>query len=1045
MTLTELSIKRPTLIVIIFSMLAVVGIFSYRQLKYELIPKISIPWITIVTVYPGASPGEVENGITKPIENALAGIDKVSDVNATSQEGISIVSLGFAMSADANVVMQDVQRKMFEITSQFPEGSRFPLFYKASVNEIPILRIGVTADIPSRDLFDLLDDHIRPRLAKLAGVGQLSLVGGDEREIRVNVDAQKLRSHGLSLLNVDQVVASSNLDMAAGTIKEGDLQFGIRLAGRYNSIDDLRRLVVSQSGHDGEVRLSDIAEVEDGTKEYSTLSRVNGRTSIGILVQRQGDANAVEISGVVRKELISMEKEYAPLRLKFDIAQDASTFTIDAANAVKHDLLLAVLFVSLVMLSFLHSLRNSFIILVSIPASLVSTFIAIALFGFSLNLMTLLGLSLVIGILVDDSIVVLENIYRHLEQGEEPRVAALRGRNEIGLSALSITLVDVVVFLPLALLSGMVGNIMREFAVVVVVATMASLVISFTLTPLLASRFTRLERLTGKSVAGRYALWFEAQFRKLSAQYVRVLTWSLRHRIKASATALLLFIGALMLVPLGFIGTEFMPPLDTGRFTVTLETPTGSTLEHTNFVTAQAERFVAGSPEVEKVFTYVGTNAEGSAGRASGNLSEINITLTPKERRERSTDAVSDEIKKKIQQLPGLKVRTSPIGLFGTSGGSPIALVVSGPEYGDVRGVASTLAEIMRGVPGTRDIHLSSEEARPEMRVRIDRDRMARLGLSFAEVAQGMRLAFNGDDRSKFRDGSREHPLNVVLDKFDRSKTGDVENITFINQAGEPVALGQMAAIEMSMGPTKLERQYRNYAVTVYSEIAGRPAGNIGADIAAILARTPLPNGVSVKWSGAEADRSDSFRDLLIALTAAILFVYVIMVALYDSFVYPFVVLFSIPLAVLGAFLALALTMKALNVFTLLGMIMLVGLVGKNAILLVDRANQMRKDRQLSTFDALIEAGESRLRPILMTTASMIVGMMPIALSKSSGAEWKTGLAIAIIGGLLSSLLLSLVIVPVMYARVDHWRDAAIGLARRLSNFFASKELQNER
>jgi HAE1 family hydrophobic/amphiphilic exporter-1 len=429
-------------------------------------------------------------------------------------------------------------------------------------------------------------------------------------------------------------------------------------------------------------------------------------------------------------------------------------------------------------------------------------------------------------------------------------------------------------------------------------------------------------------------------------------------------------------------------------------------------------------PEVDRVFTNVGVSTEGFVGQSSNYLTELNVTLVPKESRKRSTDEISDIIKKKILQIPGMKVRTSPIGIFGTANQSPIALLVSAPEYEQALRAAQGLADVVRRIPGTSDIRLSSEAGKPEMQIEVDRDKMAGLGLTLNEVGEALRVAFNGDDESRFREGMDQYPIRVVLDRFDRSRTEDIGSLTFASRRGTLVQLNQFASVSMATGPTKLQRQNRNYSVTVNSQAVARPAGSIVADIKLAIAANPLPKGVDVSYLGDEKNRSESFGSLLLALAAAILFVYMIMVALYDSFVYPFVVLFSIPVAVIGAFLALALTMKALNIFTMLGVIMLVGLVGKNAILLVDRTNQMRKEKGLSVHDALVEAAQTRLRPILMTTASMVVGMSPIAFSLSSGSEFKSGLAWALIGGLLSSLFLTLVLVPVVYSIVDGWRFA---------------------
>lgn len=1023
MTITELSIKRPTLIIVIFMVLTVLGIFSFIQLKYELLPKITPPWITIITIYPGASPHEVESSVTKLIEDGVSGIDKVSSVYATSQEGLSIVSLEFLMSADINIALQDAQRKVNEISSRLPADVKTPTLSKFALDEFPVLRMGATANTPSREFYQFLKDRIQPRLAKLPGVGQITLVGGDEREIKVNIDAHKLRSYGLSLLQIAQLLRTSNLDFPTGKVKTGETQYIIRLAGKFNSIAELRNLVVGQARNGGDIRLSDIAEIEDGRKEYLTLSRIDGKSSVGILVQKQGEANSVDVSKIVRAELPKLEEQYSRFELKFDIAQDGSLFTLDAADAVKNDLTLAIMFVALVMLAFLHSVRNSLIVMVAIPASLVSTFIAMYAAGFTLNLMTLLGMSLVIGILVDDSIVVLENIYRHLEKGDEKKTAALRGRNEIGFAALSITLVDVVVFVPLALVTGLVGNILREFSLVVAFSTLMSLFVSFTITPMLASRFAKLEHLTQNSIFGRFALWFEKQYHMLTQEYLKALQWSLNNRRKVVVAALVLFIASISLIPFGFIGSEFMTQVDRGEFTATIELPASSTLDNTNHITRQVENFIAEIPEIRKTFVNVGVSNEGFVGLSSNNVAEINVSLIPKEERSRSTDDIIAQIKHEAQSIPGVKVRVNPIGIFGTANQAPIALIISGTNYDEVRSGATTVADVMKTVPGTADVRLSWEEGKPEARVAIDREKMARLGLTMGEVGQALRIAFNGDDESKYREGTTEYPIRIVLDELDRSTTSDVERLTFVNRSGKLIELQQFATVEMAAGPTKLQRTDRNYSVTVFSQAIGRPAGTIVGDIQKAIEKKTLSSDINISYLGDEKNRQESFSSLILALFAAFLFVYLIMVALYDSFLYPFIVLFSIPVAIIGALLALALTMKSLTIFSMLGIIMLVGLVGKNAILLVDRTNQIRREQNMTTVDALLEAGQTRLRPILMTTASMIVGMMPIAVSPSAGTEWKSGLAWALIGGLTSSLLLTLVLVPVMYVKFDEWKE----------------------
>ncbi len=1040
MTITELAIKRPTLIVVIFAALTVLGIYSYTQLDYELLPKITPPVITIATVYPGASPNEVETSVTKPVEDAISTLDEIDNVNSTSSEGVSFVMIQFKQSADIDIALQNAQRKVNEILPLLPDDAKPPTISKFALDEIPVLRMGVTSSMPSTEFYQFIKDRIQPRLAKIPGVGQITLVGGDEREIRVNLNADKLKGYGLSILQVTQAIKSSNLDFPTGKVEDSREQLIVRIAGKFNSIDALKNLVVARTKDGSDIHLDDVAEVYDGTKDMAMLNRTNNVPSVGVLVQKQTDANAVEVSKLVRAEVGKMEADYKAQNVVFNIAQDGSQFTIDAANGVKFDLMLAVVLVAIVMLLFLHSMRDSFIVMLAIPASMVSTFIVMYAFGFTLNLMTLLGLSLVVGILVDDSIVVLENIHHHLEKGENKKDAALKGRNEIGFAALAITMVDVVVFVPLALTGGLVGNIIRQFAVVVVISTLISLFVSFTVTPLLASRIGKLEMLTKKTIIGKFAIWFEKTFNKVVEHYLGVLRWALTNRWKVIVITIVLFIASFMLIPAGFIGSEFITQSDRGEFAVILEMPSGSSIENTNYLTQKVEKYINSLPEVKNTFVTVGASNEGLLGQSSNNASEIDVALIPKDQRSKTTDDIGDIIKREAMKIPGVKARVNPIGIFGTANQTPIQLIVSGPSREVVQKGADILVSTLKKIPGTADVRLSSEEGKPETRIDIDRAKMAELGLNVAEVGSALRVALSGDDDSKFRDGNDDYDLRIALDKFDRSRISDVSNLTFMNNKGELIELQQFADVYQTTGPTKLQRRNRINSIIVYSQVNGRPSGSIGQDIKSAIDKGILPAGVDVAYDGDLKNQAESFGDLGLAMLAAILFVYMVMIALYDSYLYPFVVLFSIPVAMVGALLALALTMKSLSIFSILGIIMLIGLVGKNAILLVDRANQKRREDGMSAYDALIEAGKSRIRPILMTTTAMVIGMLPLAIATDSGSEWKSGLAWAIIGGLISSMFLTLVLVPVIYMRAELWKENISAFFRKL--FRRNKNIQ---
>jgi HAE1 family hydrophobic/amphiphilic exporter-1 len=1025
MTITEVAIKRPTLVVVLFTVLGVLGVFGYSQLKYELLPKISPPVVVISTIYPGASPQEVENSITKNIEDAVSSLDKVTAVHSTSSEGVSVVTVELTQSAKVDIALQDAQRKVNAVQQILPRDARAPVVSKIALDEIPVLRVGVTGSIQNREFYQFMKDKIVPALSKIEGVGNIALLGGEEREIKVNVNIEKVRGYGLGLNQIAGMIKASNLDFPTGKIKDEDGQYVVRLAGKFTSIDQIGTIIVGKSRTGGFVRLQDIAEIEDGRKEYSTISRINGITTIAMLIQKQSDANSVDVSEKVRKQMAELENEYSQEQLRFNIAQDGSRFTIEAANAVKFDLFIAIILVAAVMFLFLHSLRNSLIVMIAIPASLLSTLFVMYVLNYSLNLMTLLAMSLVIGILVDDSIVVLENIYRHLEMGKDKQQASIEGRNEIGFAALSITLVDVVVFVPLSVVGGLVGNIMREFAVVVFTSTLMSLVVSFTITPALASRLAKLEHLSSLTLMGRIALTFERFFDWLALQYEELLQWALggksRRRLVIAGSFLAIIAGG-ALVPLGYIGSEFISQTDRGEFAVTVDLPPEYSVEETNYAALHIEEMLREFPETERIFTSVGVSNEGLIGQSSNNAVEFNVTLTSPKVRTRSTDEIGMLMKKKISSIPGSKVRVNPIGIFGTANQTPIQIIVGGTNFQDVYASAKKLADIAKSTKGAEDVRLSVDEGKPESRIELDRDKVAAFGLTIGEIGNALQIALSGDNSAKFRDANAEYDMRIILDEYDRSQTEKLLRLPFVNGFGQQIELQQFATVVQSSGPTKLQRENRNTAITVFSQALGRPSGNIVADIQKGMEGQTLPDGVFISYLGDQKNMKESFVSLGLALGAAILFVYLIMVALYDSYVYPFVVLFSIPVAFVGALLAMALNMKALGIFPVLGIIMMIGLVAKNAILLVDRANQARKEG-FSVLESLLDSGRTRLRPILMTTVAMILGMLPIAISKSSGAEWKTGLSWAIIGGLSSSLLLTLVLVPVIYYIVETFKD----------------------
>ena len=1023
MNISDISIKRPTLIVVIFTVIVFLGIYSYRDLNYELLPKFTSPVFTVLTIYPGASPTEVENSVTKDIEDVLSSLENIDNVRSISQEGVSMVVVELTQKADIDLALQNARQKVNNIAGMLPDQCKQPMISKISVSDLPIIYIGSISDLPATDFFDLLNYKIKPILNSIDGVAQVNLIGAREREIRVNIDKDKLDHYNLSILQVQQVINSSSMDFPTGNVKNATEQMVIRLGAKFEEINALRNLVVKQNPDGSNIKLKDIAEVIDSEKEMDNINRVNGLPSVGLTIQKQSDANAVQVSEYVHNKIAELEQEYKEIGLKFIVSKDTTQFTIEAADAVMDDLINAVILVTLVMILFLHGIRNGLIVMVSVPISLISAFLGMYIFGFTLNLMTLLALSLVIGILVDDAIVVLENVYRHLEMGKSKIQATIDGVKEISITVISTTLVLVIVFLPVSIVKSIISPILRPFALVIVVSTLISLFVAFTVIPLLTSRFSKLEILKNSSVKDKFILWFEKRIENFGHFIKRILIWSLRHKFSTLFIATILFFGSIALIGFGFIGNEFIGIGDQGEFILQLEVPRNSTLDQTNKNTFKVEEIIRQHHEVCNIYTTVGSTSDFLTVQGGKYKSEINVKLIDKDLREKSTDEVANNLVEEItENIPGVKVRKALSAITGGADQSPIQIVFKSTNRDTLYKYANILKDSISNIPGTNDTRLTIEGYNPEVVVKVDKEKMAHYGLSLGIVGSTMYTAFNGNDDSKFRAGEHEYDINIILDQFDRKSINDIKNLTFINVYGNQIKLQQFAHVSYASGSSKLERYNRISSVTLESQVLGRPAGDVGDDIKTFLDPMILPQDVSYTYEGDMKYQADAFGKLGFAFIASIFFVYLIMVALYESFVYPFVVLFSIPLAIIGALLALALTKGTLSIFTLLGMIMLIGIVAKNAILVVDFTNIL-KSKGYVTARALVSATKLRLRPILMTSVSLIIGLLPLALSKGAATEWKSGLAWVIIGGLTSSMLLTLIVVPIIYQLIDNLKN----------------------
>ncbi|SKC83405.1 efflux RND transporter permease subunit [Ohtaekwangia koreensis] len=1024
MSIAEVAVKRPLLIIVIFTVLILFGVQCYFKLNYNLLPKIEVATVSISTVYPGASAAEVETSVTRKLEDAFASVEGLDKISSTSQEGVSQIAIQLKSGIDLDEAERNIQRKADQVLNDLPDDIDRPIVSKVNLEETPVIRAGLTSRLAPRKLYDLVDKQLRPVLQNVTGVGQVNIIGGDERQIQVNINQEKLNAYGMSITQVTDAVKYANQSFPAGRIETTNEQLSIQYDANVNSIEQIRNLIVKQRPGEGSIYLKDVAEVIDATARTTAINHVNGLPSIGVQIIKQSDANAVNVSEKVRKAFAQMEEQYTTEDLKFTISSDQSVYTLRSADLVIEDLGLAILIVAIVMLAFLHSVRSSLFVLVALPSSIIPTFIAMYLMGFSLNLMSLMGMSLVVGILVDDSIVVLENIYRHLEMGANRVKAALDGRKEIGFTAMAITLVDVVVFLPLALAGGIIGAILREFSLVVVFSTLMSLFVSFTITPLLASRFGSIAELNPKTWWGKLNLGFERIIDSIKDLYARTLTVVLHKKRYLLSGVIILIVGSLMLVAKGFIGAAFIPAGDQGEVMISLELAPTASIYQTNMVTQQAEQIVLQSPDVEKVFSSIGFVSGSVAGTSnSANLAELNVSLKDIKERTISSEDFGVQIQQALStSIPGVKVTVSPVSITGNTNSAPIQIAIKGVDLEQVRKVAEQYKDIVATVPGTQFVQLSVKDQKQQIYVKLNREKMTLLGLNASQVGNALQNAFSGDDKSKFKQSGNEYDILISLDQYNRSDIADVQNLPFTNSDGQTFLLSQFADVGNGQSESVLQRSDRLNSITVKSNVVGRPTGTVASDIKEKVKQVTIPTGITIEYLGDVKNQSDAFGSLGLALLTAVILVYLIMVALYESVIYPFVVLFSIPVALIGALLALALTMETLNIFSIIGMIMLLGLVSKNAILIVDFTNQLKSEGH-AVKDALVEAGKERLRPILMTTLAMILGMLPIALSTGPGSEIKNGMAWVIIGGLTSSMILTLFVVPAIYLIIERWKE----------------------
>lgn len=1012
MKIVKTSIERPIFVTVLFILLTVLGFLSFRSLSAELMPKFTPPLLNVQIIYPGASPTEVENSLTKKAEEVLSSMEGIDQMQSYSFEGMSMIMVSFDFGTDIDKAMTDAQNRLSARRAELPRDIISPMISKVSVDEKPILILSATADIGSTDLFDLIDKRVVPELSHIKGIANVGLVGGVEREIQINLDKAKMQDLGITPVMVQGAIRASNLDFPTGYLRSDESQMAVRLSGKITSIDQLRRLIL-RNVNGTAIRLEDVAEVVDGVKDPVKMGRVNGQEAILLNILKQSDANALDVSKAVAGQIRTLEKRYAADGLRIEVAQDTTTFTRNAISSVLTDLLLAILLVSLVILLFLHNVRNALIVMVVVPVSLIASFIGMRLFGFTLNMMSLLALSLVIGVLVDDAIVVIENVYRHMEMGKNRVRATWDAMNEIGITVISVTMVLVVVFLPIIFTNSLVSDILRQFCAVIVIAILFSLLAALTLVPLLTSRLGNVQPLRRDSFIGRMLGGFEEGISRFAERISMVTRRGLSHRRTLALIVIVLMAGVMALFPLGFINFEFQPYMDRHECIIQLEMPKDISMEESNKLVRKAEDWLMQRPEVEKVVTMVGlTSDNGQSSKGTPYLAEMNVKLKEVPG---GTETYVAKIRKPLSDyLVDARVRVCNVSMTGTVSKASVEYVISGADKDSVALYADKALSALSTIPGVIQPWLSVENATPEVTVHVDRDKMSNLGLTLDNVGMMMQTSFQGNDQLRYTEGDYEYAINIRADKVSRRSIEDVAGLMVVNGQGDLIRLSQFADVSLGIGPSRLERYNRNSSVTLRAQAYGVPAGAIAKEFMSRLDGEDLPGGVQIQTTGDMKKMSDSMSVLMTAILLSLLFIYLALTLLYNNWTDPLVVMIAIPLSIVGALFALALTNTAMSIYAMLGMVMLVGLVAKNAILLVDFANEARTEG-LPVDEALIQAVKLRTRPILMTALSTIIGMLPVALSHGSGAELRTGMAWVIIGGMALSTLLTLIVVPALY------------------------------
>ncbi|MBM7622619.1 efflux RND transporter permease subunit [Sporohalobacter salinus] len=1033
MKLSEFSVDRPVTTVMLILIILVLGGIAFTRLSVDLYPDMTIPVISVSTDYSGAAPEEIEQSITRPLEEGLATVDDIDSVSSTSREGLSQINLEFDWGTDMDMAAVDVREQVSLIKDKLPDEAEEPIVKKVDLDQIPILIFGVSSDQRSGlELKDFAEENIKDELEKIPGLASASIVSGENRQININVNREKLEGYNLSISQVTDALRQENINLPGGEITERPTEYLLRTEGQFENIDQIKNVIIAMR-QQKPITISDIAEVEDGYEDREVYVRVNERKTVGAMVTKQSGANTVEVINRAKKKLEKIKKNL-PSDIHIDISRDQSKFIKKSIATVQQNVLTGGLFAVIILFLFLRSFRSTFIIGAAIPITVIAAFGLLYYSGYTLNLMTLGGLALGVGMLVDNSVVVLENIFRHLQhEGADPIRAAKQGSSEVGTAVFASTMTTLAVFIPISFVEGIAQELFGPFSMTVAFALFASFIIAITFVPMSSARLLSFNNVEENKDDDEEKVTVRIA-NKVMDVYRQMLDWCLDHRKTVLTMAVILFVASLALFP--FIGKEFMPDSERDAFRIMVELPVGTDLETTNQESKKIEDIITQIPEVRVAFNLLGDT--GGKGSTSGsNEAMFMIRLIDEEKRERSTSEIQEEIRSKLPPIPGAEIRFAEASMLGGSGNdSALNIKVFGEDLDRLESLAKQVKKEAQKVSGTRDIYSSVDEGKPEIRVDVDRKRAADLGLGVNKIGKTVETYVNGRTATQYHgtDDGDTVDIEVRLAKKDRTMIQQLDSMKIMTSKGRFIPLNSVAKIVQTKGPTKIDREDQQRHVSVYSDIEGRDLGSVVADIESrVKSNVELPANYRIEYGGENEDMQETFKNLSMALVVAIILVYMVLASQFESLLHPFTVMLTLPLTLIGVLAALFLTGETISATSMIGVIMLAGIVVNNAIVLVDYINILRS-RGLRRREAVLEAGPIRLRPVLMTALTTILGLIPIAAGWGSGSEGMAPMGIAVIGGLTTATFLTLLVIPTLYLSLEKVKDFIVALPGKLKN-----------